>query len=120
MSEDLPPDPNTFMALRQRMYALQERCEQLVKEAQGIAREVADLATDLLVEAEPGVGTLKRPDGRLNEAGIRAIESAFANGMGVADAAKTFGISASAASTRRKVWQASRAEVGQQPEGGNR
>ena len=103
-NDDFDEDPDTFAAIRLRMIALQERSEKFAKEAQHIAREVRNLSDALLSKSKPGSGSLKRDDGRLNEAGVEALNAAFANGMGVMEASKAFGISPSAASNRRKIW----------------
>ncbi|MGY6286083.1 hypothetical protein ACXIT0_24870 [Methylorubrum extorquens] len=52
---------------------------------------------------------LKRPDGRLTEAGVAAVNAAFDAGKTVTQVAKQFDIHVSAASNRRTIWKASKA-----------
>lgn len=54
-------------------------------------------------------GAMKRPDGRLTEAGVVAVNAAFDAGETVTQVAKRFGIHVSAASNRRTIWKAQRA-----------
>ena len=60
-------------------------------------------------EPPPGTDPYKRADGRLTEAGIAAVNAAFDAGATVTEVSKTYGIHVSAASNRKKIWQASKA-----------
>lgn len=75
------------------------------------AERIERLLTSLTQEVEPsapGTGPFKRPDGRLTEAGIAAIEAAFEADVTVSQVAKQFDIQVSAASNRKKIWEAKR------------
>src|SRR4051794_8742512 len=48
----------------------------------------------------------KRPDGRLSDAGITAMEAMLAEGRTVTEIAKAFHCTVSAASHRKRIWQA--------------
>jgi hypothetical protein len=48
----------------------------------------------------------KRDDGRLNDQGVAAMEAMFAAGRTVTEIAKEFDITVSAASHRKRIWQA--------------
>ena len=111
MPEEIPPgvNANAWMAWRHRVYALQQRLYRHAMEAQEIAMEMADLGAEmLLVEADTDLGTFKKADGRLNDAGVAAINAAFQNGESLADIARRFEISPSAVSTRHQIWLANR------------
>ncbi|TXM94946.1 hypothetical protein [Methylobacterium sp. WL116] len=47
----------------------------------------------------------KRPDGRLDDQGVKAMEAMFAAGRTVTEIAKDFDITVSAASHRKRIWQ---------------
>lgn len=64
---------------------------------------VADQAQGKAAEAPVD---LKRPDGRLSDAGIAAMEAMFAEGRTVTEIAKAFNCTVSAASHRKRIWQA--------------
>lgn len=49
---------------------------------------------------------LKREDGRLDDRGVAAMEAMFAAGRTVTEIAKAFDITVSAASHRKRIWQA--------------
>lgn len=101
-------DPDTFEALRCRLLALEERSTRHAQEAQAISREITDLAAAMVLKAATtSWGSVKRDSGRLSDEGIRNMHAAFANNMRVGEAARTFGISQSAASARYKEWRAS-------------
>jgi hypothetical protein len=73
------------------------------------ARKQAERAERLIqiVERETtksGDAALKRDDGRLTEAGIAAVNAAFASGATATEVAKQFDIHVSAASNRRTIW----------------
>ncbi|MGO4508009.1 hypothetical protein AB4Z51_13405 [Bradyrhizobium sp. 2TAF36] len=53
-----------------------------------------------------GPADWKRADGRLNDAGISAMEAMFAAGRSVSQIAETFKIAKSAASHRKQIWRA--------------
>ncbi|GLS46943.1 hypothetical protein [Methylobacterium brachythecii] len=48
----------------------------------------------------------KRDDGRLNDQGVAAMEAMFEAGRTVTEIAKEFDITVSAASHRKRIWQA--------------
>lgn len=48
----------------------------------------------------------KRSDGRLSDVGINAMEAMFAEGRTVTEVAKAFDCTVSAASNRKRIWQA--------------
>jgi len=53
----------------------------------------------------------KREDGRLTDAGVQAVEAALAANNTVTEIAKRFGITVSAASHRKKIWEAAKAKA---------
>lgn len=55
---------------------------------------------------QSGPDDWKREDGRLNDQGVTAMEVMFEAGRTVTDIAKNFGITVSAASNRKRIWQA--------------
>lgn len=75
---------------------------------------LADRLDRVRAELEPkdaslaGPPDLKRYDGRLNDEGIRLMESAFEAGRRVTDIARDFAITVSAASHRKRIWEAKR------------
>lgn len=77
------------------------------------ARKLAERAERLLATLKEQGGDspesdLKRPDGRLTEAGVAAVNAAFDAGATVTQVAKQFGIHVSAASNRRTIWKAAK------------
>lgn len=112
IDDDTSVPPVTFKGIHSRVIALEERVKRLAEEAQKIASEIADLNIDMIIKSTDWIDqgiSLKRDSGRLTDEGIRAIKDAFANGMKVGEAARHFGISQSAASSRYKEWRATRA-----------
>ncbi|MFG5121726.1 hypothetical protein [Methylorubrum sp. POS3] len=53
----------------------------------------------------------KRDDGRLTDAGVTAVEAALAAQKTVTEISKQFGITVSAASHRKKIWEAAKAKA---------
>ena len=72
------------------------------------ARRLDKLVADLsrTETSPPKPADLKREDGRLTDQGVAVMEAAFAAGQTVTEIAKNFGITVSASSHRRRVWQA--------------
>ena len=75
------------------------------KQAERLERLLISLSDDAERSAH-GKDPYKRPDRRLTEAGIAAIEAAFTAGATVSQVAKQFDIQVSAASNRKKIWEA--------------
>jgi hypothetical protein len=75
------------------------------KQAERLERLLTSISDDA-GKAAPGEDPFKRPDRRLTEAGIAAIEAAFTAGATVSQVAKQFDIQVSAASNRKKIWEA--------------
>ena len=75
------------------------------RQAERIERLLNSLSDDVERTA-PGEDPFKRPDRRLTEAGIAAIEAAFKSGATVTQIAKQFDIQVSEASNRKKIWEA--------------
>ncbi|CAO4145065.1 hypothetical protein LPLAFNJD_LOCUS1850 [Methylorubrum aminovorans] len=79
------------------------------------ARKLAERAERLLTlitkqaAQSPETADLKRADGRLTEAGVAAVNAAFEAGATVTEVSKQFGIHVSAASNRRTIWLAHKA-----------
>src|SRR4051812_9572171 len=102
------PIPGREAAFRVRIESLEKRTKKLAEMAQQIADEVGLLWQDVFLEMEPGK-TLKRRDGRLTDEGVRAINDALASGATVMEVSRTYEISPSAASQRRRIWEATKA-----------
>lgn len=105
MSEEKWFEPNDLAGIRARLSNLSTKAARVAQEAKEISEEATNIWLDMI--GDPSIvdnGSLKRDDGRLNEAGIRAVNAAFEAGTTVTQVAKQFSISVSAASTRRKVW----------------
>jgi hypothetical protein len=67
---------------------------------------VSNLTPKEALPASPS--DFKRYDGRLNDDGIRLMEAAFEAGRRVTDIARDFKITVSAASHRKRIWEAKR------------
>jgi predicted DNA binding protein len=95
-----------------RLEGLEQRATAMVEDARHLAKEAAEIRS-LLFAAQPsdeeGISNMKREDGRLTDEGIRAINAAYETGATVTQVAKRFGITASGASQRRKIWLAGKA-----------
>lgn len=74
--------------------------------ADRIDRVAAELTPKDAQPASPS--DFKRYDGRLNDDGIRLMEAAFDAGRRVTDIAREFDITVSAASHRKRIWEAKR------------
>jgi hypothetical protein len=103
----MPNNADDMMALRTRVLALSKRAATMATTAQQLADEAEALWLDLFTENQTP-GTLKRADGRLSDAGIRAVNASYEAGATVSEVARSFAISPSAASQRRKIWLAGR------------
>ncbi|QFU15494.1 hypothetical protein [Microvirga thermotolerans] len=106
-------DRDRIKSVMMRLMALERKAEKLAETSREIAQEAAALWEELMPETQEELdnqGKIKRPDGRLNDAGIRAVNAAFASGATVSEVARRFEITPSAASGRRKIWLASKAE----------
>lgn len=84
--------------------------EALARDARALHEQAGKLADrlDALIQSGPETEEpLKRADGRMTDSGIAAINAAFSSGATVTEVAHKFGITVSAASNRRKIWQMS-------------
>ena len=91
-----------LQAMAREARALEEAAR---KQAERLERLLTSLSDDI-EKTGPGEDPFKRPDRRLTEAGIAAIEAAFTAGATVSQVAKQFDIQVSAASNRKRIWQA--------------
>lgn len=108
-------DKDALAAMQVRLHLLMGKTRKLAEAAQQVAHEVEDLYGELM-EARSAMEDLDRGDvgrfkrgTRLTEAGVRAVNAAFASGSTVTDVARQFGISPSAAHSRRNIWLAEQA-----------
>ncbi|MCK1485918.1 hypothetical protein IVB25_25295 [Bradyrhizobium sp. 193] len=96
--------PNSLAQLK----ALQAEAHTLHKNLGFFARRL----DALLAEQDPSdapettPSDWKREDGRLSDKGVAAMEMMFQSGRSVTEVAKSFDITVSAASHRKRIWQA--------------
>lgn len=67
------------------------------------------ILVELLSEQSEPEQPLKREDGRLTDHAIELIDNMYETGESVTAVARTFDISTSAASNRRRIWQTKKA-----------
>jgi hypothetical protein len=91
-----------------QLKTLQDDAHALLKAVGVFAQRLDAVVADLTPKDAPETGPAdwKREDGRLNDKGVAAMEMMFESGRSVTEVAKSFDITVSAASHRKRVWQA--------------
>jgi hypothetical protein len=97
-------DPNSLAQLK----VLQAEARTLHKNLGFFARRLDALIAEQTPTDAPETTTAdwKREDGRLSDKGVAAMEMMFESGRTVTEVAKSFDITVSAASHRKRIWQA--------------
>ena len=91
-----------------KLQALRSEAGELRNALDAFARRLDTLMAEQAPNegAAPGPDDWKRDDGRLSDQGVLAMEAMFEAGRSVTDTSKDFGITVSAASNRKRIWQA--------------
>ena len=90
-----------LQALREEAVGLRDAFDAFTCRFDALIAEAAPKNAPSLSPAD-----LKRGDGRLDDRGVAAMEAMFAAGRTVTEIAKAFDITVSAASHRKRIWQA--------------
>ncbi|TXM67685.1 hypothetical protein [Methylobacterium sp. WL120] len=93
------------------LHALRTEANGLRNAFDAFTRHLNTLIADETHKDAPSVNLAdwKRPDGRLDDQGVKAMKAMFAAGRTVTEIAIDFDVTVSAASHRKRTWQASQA-----------